>query len=730
MKGRDDDLPVEELEYSMDDDHFVAPVNNRFTGDWVALHMMATVCRLTDQRAAAYSFLKNGGMTFAKVLGGLTADKLAQAARVTKDTGGTLEQMLNNTGVPREVKDAMQAMHAASSAVLGTDGHRRYCRHEGVAYMEAFGPPLVFLTPNVADTQHPLLLVVQGESVDLGKVSADMATSLPKYRDMLRRLAQDPVGQVLQFELLMRLFFQHVLNVRPETLDCRRSTARTVAREWCSDGAATNSTGAGMIGPVLAFRGEIESQGRGSLHPHVLVWLVCGHLDVLSSLSKMLQGNKVELQLRLKQFMHMAVASFESLSQASVQAAPRCLGDMHLSEPVKITEVARNLSKYDGGTDVDLLREMPELTEEQREYLSQVADDDWRRPTMQVGVTSETQKVSFFSLPINELPVAETPSYRLRPLLCDREVPELDAQAWQAAFQKDLHSLMPALLRHVCTDSCFKYSDQTSAKFKICRHGFYHVVHVMDGCRVRRKGKALRPCLHAGTEAEAEYGMQGRLRPIQLTPFECQTCYGGTVAGRHNLDLQDMRRLVDPSLWMDESDHFPHTGSVDQLGYMAWYEWTGSAYDVRKEAPTEPISWLSRRSVAPAFRAGWVDIYRNMFDTAAEKPSTPEPQEQQEPSVAKPATQEPEEQHDPSVATAIGLSINEAFCDGINTGFYVNNYTTKPGPGLAALLEELQKGTPCRVEVCLVVNVCLTTSRWDELLETNYDSGFTIVVAK
>ena len=45
-----------------------------------------------------------------------------------------------------------------------------------------------------------------------------MATSLPKYRDMLRRLAQDPVGQVLQFELLMRLFFQHVLNVRPGRL--------------------------------------------------------------------------------------------------------------------------------------------------------------------------------------------------------------------------------------------------------------------------------------------------------------------------------------------------------------------------------------------------------------------------------------------------------------------------------------------------------------------------------
>ena len=86
----------------------------------------------------------------------------------------------------------------------------------------------------------------------------DMQDTLPKYRDMIHRLAQDPVGQVIQFELLMRLFFQHVLKVRPETLDCRRNAARGQCREWCSDGTAMASTGAGMIGPVLAFRGELK----------------------------------------------------------------------------------------------------------------------------------------------------------------------------------------------------------------------------------------------------------------------------------------------------------------------------------------------------------------------------------------------------------------------------------------------------------------------------------------
>ncbi|CAE7197789.1 tkt [Symbiodinium sp. CCMP2592] len=260
------------------------PTQNRFSGDWTALHMMATVSRLTDQRAAAYNFLKNNGMAFAKKLRELSAEDLASAARAAPQAGGT-DQFFKEAAVPQTVKDALHAMNAASATVLGTDGHRRLCRHEGVAYMEAFGPPLIFLTPNVADTQHPLLLVVQGEVVDLGAVNGDMETVLPKYRDMLRRLAQDPVAQTVQFELLMRLFFQHVLNVRPDTLDCRRNAPRRGAREWCSDGAAAASTGAGMLGPILAFRGEIEAQGRGSLHPHILVWLVCRHMQVVSDLA-------------------------------------------------------------------------------------------------------------------------------------------------------------------------------------------------------------------------------------------------------------------------------------------------------------------------------------------------------------------------------------------------------------------------------------------------------------
>ena len=73
--------------------------------------------------------------------------------------------------------------------VAGTDGHRELCRHEGVAYMESFGQTLISMTPNPADTQHPLLSVLQGQEVDMGAVTADMASVLPRYSDTLRRLA-------------------------------------------------------------------------------------------------------------------------------------------------------------------------------------------------------------------------------------------------------------------------------------------------------------------------------------------------------------------------------------------------------------------------------------------------------------------------------------------------------------------------------------------------------------
>ena len=128
-------------------------------------------------------------MAFANRVKALTSEALAQAARSFGSKLG-LQALLQSQDVPAVIKDALNAMQMAMAHVIGTDGHR----HEGVAYMETFGPPLIFTTPNPADTQQPLFLIVQGQEVRLD-ASGEYQEELPKYRDMMRRVAQDPVSR-------------------------------------------------------------------------------------------------------------------------------------------------------------------------------------------------------------------------------------------------------------------------------------------------------------------------------------------------------------------------------------------------------------------------------------------------------------------------------------------------------------------------------------------------------
>ena len=124
----------------------------------------------------------------------------------------------------------------------------------------------------------------------------------------------------------MRMFFIHVLGVRPECLHNRRRAARARTREWCTDGVAASSTAPGIFGPILAFRGEIEAQGRGSLHPHILVWLLGVPLYIILLL---LHKNPARLQARLRDFMRATVAAMESTVQSSIECLPRRFGDVN-----------------------------------------------------------------------------------------------------------------------------------------------------------------------------------------------------------------------------------------------------------------------------------------------------------------------------------------------------------------------------------------------------------------
>ena len=134
------------------------------------------------------------------------------------------------------------------------------------------------------------------------------------------------------------------------------------------------------------------------------------------------------------------------------------------------------MSKFDGGCDLSLLKEMPALDAKQTRFLKECLEEAWRSEYVVGGKGGEATE-HLPHTPIKLLRVAQTPGYLSlsRSGLCpDREAAEADAARWQKAFCQDLQRLSSTLLQHRCSESCYKYSDNVCTSWKFCRHGFHH----------------------------------------------------------------------------------------------------------------------------------------------------------------------------------------------------------------------------------------------------------------
>ena len=249
-----------------DEEPFHASPINRFRRDLNVLHLVHSFWRVTETTRSIHAWLKTpGAFGLSRGLVDLKPELLQEVMLKHKGKRASMQSIMADKDLPKEVRAAFNALHQSTGALVGSDGHRRLLRHEGIAYTLCFGPPLIFTTPNLADTRQPLLLTVQGVAFGLDE-------ELPSYREMVERLAQDPAGQAIVFELMIQLLFEHVLGVRPDLVGARRGAARVATDGWFTDGCAAGATSS--LGCVLAALGPVEAQGRGSLHPHILVWLV------------------------------------------------------------------------------------------------------------------------------------------------------------------------------------------------------------------------------------------------------------------------------------------------------------------------------------------------------------------------------------------------------------------------------------------------------------------------
>ena len=156
-------------------------------------------------------------------LGQLQPEEMYETLDLVGKNAG-LREIFGNPKVSARVKAAMSNLMLCMSNVVGSNAHRTTLRHINTSYNFLFGPPLVFTTPNVADTRNPLMNVFyqnqflkswplfnDANESDTWRELEKHAPSMPSRSDMLRRVARDPVGQAMVFDVMVKLFLEHVL---------------------------------------------------------------------------------------------------------------------------------------------------------------------------------------------------------------------------------------------------------------------------------------------------------------------------------------------------------------------------------------------------------------------------------------------------------------------------------------------------------------------------------------
>ena len=239
------------------------------------------------------------------------------------------------------------------------------------------------------------------------------------------------------------------------------------------------------------------------------------------------------------------------------------------------------------------------------------------------------------------------------------------ADVWEKLFSADVRKLASEILVHICGESCYKYS---GAKVEhICRHGFYYIVSLGTDWRRRRRGKSLRNALFI--IKQTKFGMQGRVLHFQEHPFECQSNYAGSASLRSNLDVQDLRRVLPEEHWLDNDDKLPNLGERPEWGYMNFYEWDGEEYVPRcagEGLDAQPTKWDDEMRPED-WRAILLECLNGEPDDDMES-------------------------EDENLLKEMEGAATAAFSDGINTGFYINSYTTKHCPTMDGVLEEPRRG--------------------------------------
>jgi hypothetical protein len=163
-------------------------------------------------------------------------------ALTSKEVEAALINITNKSfstvGNPR-INMLMRQIKTVGGNVMGSAYSRATLRTKIHALIFNQGLPSIFMTINPADIHSRVALYFAGVDLDLDKI---LPETIPSTYERAQIIAAHPVATAHFFNQLI----SSILKCMVEK---------------------------GLLGPIKAYFGTVENQGRGSLHLHILIWL-------------------------------------------------------------------------------------------------------------------------------------------------------------------------------------------------------------------------------------------------------------------------------------------------------------------------------------------------------------------------------------------------------------------------------------------------------------------------
>ncbi|KIM73534.1 hypothetical protein PILCRDRAFT_81038, partial [Piloderma croceum F 1598] len=145
----------------------------------------------------------------------------------------------------------MKQVKLVTAHVPGSSTSRTIMHNKIRGLMMDRGLPSFYITINPADVFNPVVKFLAGSDIDVDNLMPD---EVPDYWEQLYLVAENPAVAAHFFNVYMKAFISAILGF---------------------DKTQNNLEG-GVLGVVKAYYGCVETQGRGTLHCHMMVWVEGG----------------------------------------------------------------------------------------------------------------------------------------------------------------------------------------------------------------------------------------------------------------------------------------------------------------------------------------------------------------------------------------------------------------------------------------------------------------------